>query len=137
MRVWVYERGGWAEACDPFRKDFEDLDEELGRLGFEDGPALELGGPAGPSLQVYEAARPVAVRTEEGPLQAEFLAVLDTPTRWHPVFVADLPSLVALVVELGPVLADERDAPDFEEVNFEEGNFGERARTRRGREGSG
>lgn len=66
----------------------------------------------------------MAVRAEEGPLQPEVLTVVNTPTRMHPVFVADLPSLVALIAELGPMLADERDAPDFE------------GRARRGHEGS-
>ena len=66
----------------------------------------------------------LAIRAEEGPLQTEVLAVVKTPTRWHPVFVADLPSLVTLIAELGPVLASERDTPDFER------------RTRRGRERS-
>jgi hypothetical protein len=121
--VWAYQRSSWLEARDPFREDFEDLDRELEHLGYEAYPAMELGGPAGPSLEGYEAARPVAVRAEEGPLQTEVLAVVNTSTRWHPVFVADLPSLVALMAELGRVLADERDAPDFEE------------RARRGREG--
>lgn len=66
----------------------------------------------------------LAIRAEEGPSQTEVLAVVNTPMRWRPFFVADLPSLVALIAELGPVLAGARDAPDFEE------------RARRGREGS-
>jgi hypothetical protein len=43
MRTWIYERGRWVEARYPFREDFDDLGEEIERLGFERQGALNIG----------------------------------------------------------------------------------------------
>ena len=115
MRTWIYERGRWVEARDPFREEFEDFGGELERLGFERQEALGFGSRHGSSasVRVYEAQEVATVEAVEGPVDVEFLVWVSTSTRWHPVFVVDLPSLVQLAGELRPMLASEPEKTGF------------------------
>ena len=115
MRTWIYERGRWVEARDPFREEFDDLGGELERLGFERQEALDFGSRHGSSasVRVYEAQDVATVEAVEGPVDVEFLVSVNTSTRRYPVFVVDLPSLAQLIGELRPMLASEREMKDF------------------------
>ena len=101
-RAWVYERSRWVEATNPLPEGSEDLKEGLERLGFEPHEALKLGDPYGSSIGVYEAEETAEVESVEGPTEAEFVVTLETHLRWHPVFVADLPSLAHLMRDPAP-----------------------------------
>lgn len=115
MRVWMYERGEWAEIPSPFTEG-EELEQAVARLEFGDTPILLLGDPDGFHVEVYAAERTAAVMDAFGGrvAEAEFLASVDTWSTYYPVFIADLPSLVQLMGELRPILASEREALDFE-----------------------
>ncbi len=117
MRTWIYERGRWVEARDPFREEFDDLGGELERLGFERQETLSFGSRDGSSasVRVYEAQDIATIDAVEGPVDVEFLVSVSTPTRRYPVFVVDLPSLAQLIGELRPMLASEREMMDFRE----------------------
>ena len=114
MRTWIYERGRWVEARDPFREEFDDLGQELERLGFERQEALHFGNRHGSSasVRVYEAQDVATVDAVEGPVDVDFLVSVNTPRRRYPVFVVDLPSLVQLMGELRPMLAGEPEKTD-------------------------
>ncbi len=103
-RAWVYERGRWVEARNPFEEGPDNPTEELERLGFERHEALKLGGSYGLSVKVYETEGTVEVDTIEGPAEVEFLVTIETHFRGHPIFAADLPSLTHLLGELRPML---------------------------------
>jgi hypothetical protein len=116
MRVWMYERGKWAEIPDPFG-GAEEFSSELDGLGFSsDTPVLLLGDPDAFHVEAYEAERGIVVLdySEDRAAESEFLVVVNTWASWYPVFVSDLPSLVQLIGELRPILASEREALDFE-----------------------
>jgi hypothetical protein len=103
---WVYERSRWVEATNPLPEGSGVPKEGLERLGFERHESLKLGDPYGFSIRVYEAEETVEVESVEGPTEAEFLVTLETHLRWHPVFVADLPSLAHFMREIRPLLPE-------------------------------
>ena len=85
----------------------DDLKEAVEQAGFDRHAALVFGNEDGFQVEVYECDDPVGVEGPDGPAEAEFLAIVNTPFRFYAVFVEGLPSLVQLMGELRPMIASE------------------------------
>lgn len=113
--TWVYERGAWTEIRAPLAEGSTEYGDALQEMGLYRHESLRFGDEHGFHMDVHEADDPLSVEGPEGQMRVEFLAIVGTPFRFYPVFVADLPSLVQIIGELRPMIASEREAIDLED----------------------
>lgn len=124
MKAWAYERGAWTEIRDPLAEGSTEYHDALEEMGFYRHESLRFGAEHGFHVDVHEADDPLSVEGPEGQVRADFLVVVETPHRFYPVFVADLPSLVQIVGELQPMISGQLETirlEDRRERHREEG----------------
>jgi hypothetical protein len=91
--IWAFGPDGWQKVPDTIFTSDEDCDHLLKDAGYAHATCLGLNiSPLG--VDVFESEHP----------REDFVLIVQTPGRWYPVVVRDLPSLLKLLGDLLPVV---------------------------------